>query len=274
MKSLQAASEGRSPAKAYTRRIDSRAGLALGGAPTIILILAVAVCSCGCGLSPSHETRKDSTSTRQPRMEMAGDVFDPSAIELVGRFDDPAGHRVCLYTYSDDVSEEMIWMHANDLSCSYNGFTFALYWRDGDSEIPVDAVVGAESMDRVNAVLAEEAGCSPWRYAFLRDVHSIVECADCVAQVGHPLCRKESDVTSTRTTPVNAPGDASPGTIAPWPHARPHAKRRDIVVYVTADGDEYHEAHCQHVRRSRTSIPLGVAKNRGYSPCQACGPPR
>ncbi len=48
----------------------------------------------------------------------------------------------------------------------------------------------------------------------------------------------------------------------------------EIIVHITRTGSKYHRSGCQYLRKSDISISLNDAKNRGYSPCSKCNPPR
>ena len=48
----------------------------------------------------------------------------------------------------------------------------------------------------------------------------------------------------------------------------------EIIVHITRTGSKYHRSGCQYLRKSDISISLDDAKNRGYSPCSKCNPPR
>lgn len=47
-----------------------------------------------------------------------------------------------------------------------------------------------------------------------------------------------------------------------------------ITVYITDTGKSYHRSDCQHLSKSKHSITLEDAKERGYSPCGSCHPPQ
>ncbi|MFC1540306.1 thermonuclease family protein [Gemmatimonadota bacterium] len=46
------------------------------------------------------------------------------------------------------------------------------------------------------------------------------------------------------------------------------------IVYITRTGTKYHRAECHHLRHSRKPITLAVARERDYSACSVCKPPR
>lgn len=45
-------------------------------------------------------------------------------------------------------------------------------------------------------------------------------------------------------------------------------------VYVTKSGKKYHAANCKHLSSSKIQISLKEAKEKGYTPCSDCDPPR
>jgi len=45
-------------------------------------------------------------------------------------------------------------------------------------------------------------------------------------------------------------------------------------VYVTKSGKKYHTANCKHLSSSKIQISLKEAKEKGYTPCSDCDPPR
>ncbi len=46
------------------------------------------------------------------------------------------------------------------------------------------------------------------------------------------------------------------------------------IVYITRTGQKYHREGCHHLRHSRIPITLAEARERGYSACSVCKPPR
>ena len=48
----------------------------------------------------------------------------------------------------------------------------------------------------------------------------------------------------------------------------------DPVVYITATGDKYHRGSCRYLAHSRIPVRLSEARDRGYTPCSVCDPPR
>jgi len=52
------------------------------------------------------------------------------------------------------------------------------------------------------------------------------------------------------------------------------AETKEITVYITNTGKKYHSGGCQYLKKSKTAISLENAKNRGYTPCSKCNPPR
>lgn len=44
------------------------------------------------------------------------------------------------------------------------------------------------------------------------------------------------------------------------------------IVYITDTGAKYHKAGCQYLSKSKNSITLREAKERGYTPCSVCKP--
>ncbi|WP_136479167.1 ComEC/Rec2 family competence protein [Acetivibrio thermocellus] len=49
---------------------------------------------------------------------------------------------------------------------------------------------------------------------------------------------------------------------------------KEIVVYITKTGEKYHTGGCSYLRKSSIPVKLSDAKNRGYTPCSRCNPPR
>lgn len=46
------------------------------------------------------------------------------------------------------------------------------------------------------------------------------------------------------------------------------------TVYITKTGKKYHRGSCSYLRRSKISISLKDACDRGYTPCSRCNPPK
>jgi len=57
-------------------------------------------------------------------------------------------------------------------------------------------------------------------------------------------------------------------------HPVSHTQRNEVTVYITDTGERYHVASCRYLRYSKHPVSLRVAKNRGYTPCKVCQPPR
>lgn len=51
-------------------------------------------------------------------------------------------------------------------------------------------------------------------------------------------------------------------------------KAADPVVYVTNTGEKYHADGCRYLKKSKKPLRLSEAKERGYSPCSVCNPPK
>ncbi len=47
----------------------------------------------------------------------------------------------------------------------------------------------------------------------------------------------------------------------------------DITVYITDTGKKYHNSGCRYLSKSRISISLTKARQRGYTACSVCKPP-
>ena len=47
----------------------------------------------------------------------------------------------------------------------------------------------------------------------------------------------------------------------------------NAIVYITSTGTKYHQAGCQHLRKSSIPITLAEAGKRGYNACSVCKPP-
>lgn len=50
-------------------------------------------------------------------------------------------------------------------------------------------------------------------------------------------------------------------------------KTDNCTVYITDTGNKYHESGCKYLAKSKHSITLREAKERGYTPCSVCDPP-
>lgn len=48
----------------------------------------------------------------------------------------------------------------------------------------------------------------------------------------------------------------------------------DITVYITKSGEKYHADGCRYLSKSKIPIKLSEAKNKGYTPCSVCNPPK
>lgn len=46
------------------------------------------------------------------------------------------------------------------------------------------------------------------------------------------------------------------------------------IVYVTEQGEKYHEKGCRYLRDGYSSLRLEEAVDKGYTPCSVCNPPR
>jgi hypothetical protein len=44
------------------------------------------------------------------------------------------------------------------------------------------------------------------------------------------------------------------------------------VVYITRNGEKYHQNHCPHLLQSKMAIKLSEAARTGYERCIACRP--
>lgn len=55
---------------------------------------------------------------------------------------------------------------------------------------------------------------------------------------------------------------------------QPQQTSKKIIVYITKTGKKYHRAGCRYLSKSSIPITLEEAKNRGYTPCSVCDPPR
>jgi len=58
------------------------------------------------------------------------------------------------------------------------------------------------------------------------------------------------------------------------PKEQPQEETKEITVYITKSGSKYHRAGCRYLSKSMIPISLKDAKERGYSPCKVCKPPR
>lgn len=48
----------------------------------------------------------------------------------------------------------------------------------------------------------------------------------------------------------------------------------DTVVFIAKSGTKYHRQDCRYLSSGGEAITLSVAKQRGYSPCKVCNPPK
>lgn len=60
----------------------------------------------------------------------------------------------------------------------------------------------------------------------------------------------------------------------PQPAVSTSREAWDTTVYITDTGNRYHRWGCQYLRLSYTATKLSTAKERGYTPCSVCNPPR
>ena len=44
------------------------------------------------------------------------------------------------------------------------------------------------------------------------------------------------------------------------------------TVYITKSGSKYHTSSCSYLSKSKTSIDLSEAKEKGFTPCSRCKP--
>lgn len=49
---------------------------------------------------------------------------------------------------------------------------------------------------------------------------------------------------------------------------------KNTVVYVSDQGEKYHEKGCRYLRDGDSSLRLEEAVDKGYTPCSVCNPPR
>jgi hypothetical protein len=54
----------------------------------------------------------------------------------------------------------------------------------------------------------------------------------------------------------------------------PPSPEETTLVYVTRSGKKYHLKDCRYVRKSRLTLTLKEAKEKGYEPCKVCHPPQ
>lgn len=47
----------------------------------------------------------------------------------------------------------------------------------------------------------------------------------------------------------------------------------NIYVYITNEGEKYHNDDCQYLKHSKNEISLSTAVELDYSPCLVCVPP-
>lgn len=52
------------------------------------------------------------------------------------------------------------------------------------------------------------------------------------------------------------------------------SKQTGVAVYITPSGKKYHEKGCSYLSDKAFSILLKDAKEKGYTPCSRCNPPR
>jgi hypothetical protein len=63
-------------------------------------------------------------------------------------------------------------------------------------------------------------------------------------------------------------------TVAQQPAPQQQTETKSQTVYVTRTGKKYHRDGCRYLRSSRIPVSLKDAKDRGYTPCSVCKPPR
>jgi len=71
--------------------------------------------------------------------------------------------------------------------------------------------------------------------------------------------------------------DVSPKTSPEWEEYQQMLKEgssQETTVYITKSGSKYHRASCRYLSKSKIPISLKDAKERGYSPCKVCKPPK
>jgi len=54
----------------------------------------------------------------------------------------------------------------------------------------------------------------------------------------------------------------------------PKEETKETTVYITKSGSKYHRSGCRYLSKSMIPISLKDAKERGYSPCKVCKPPK
>jgi competence protein ComEC len=83
---------------------------------------------------------------------------------------------------------------------------------------------------------------------------------------------KKASAIKEQAPPVkNETAKAEPTTAANSPEK---SQTKEITVYITSSGKKYHSDGCQYLKKSKTAISLESAKNRGYTPCSKCNPPK
>jgi len=58
------------------------------------------------------------------------------------------------------------------------------------------------------------------------------------------------------------------------PKEQPKEEAQETTVYITKSGSKYHRAGCRYLSKSMIPISLKDAKERGYTPCKVCKPPK
>lgn len=76
------------------------------------------------------------------------------------------------------------------------------------------------------------------------------------------------DESSTSQTPSPTPAPTQAPTPVPTVYAEPPST--GYTVYITKTGTKYHNANCQHLKKSKIAISLDEARRLGYEACKVC----
>jgi len=71
--------------------------------------------------------------------------------------------------------------------------------------------------------------------------------------------------------------DVNPKSSSEWEEYQQMLKQdslKAVTVYITKSGSKYHRTGCRYLSKSMIPISLKDAKERGYTPCKVCKPPR
>ena len=103
---------------------------------------------------------------------------------------------------------------------------------------------------------------------------------------GTIVCESDGETITFKTlgssvqprAPSSVPAAVSPApsssvVVAPVPAAS-QSNNQDVTVYGTATGAKYHTDGCRYLSKSKLSMSLSAAKEKGLTACSVCGPPQ